>query len=397
MSEQPIETVKATRNKVGQETWTYRKLDGKGPNGCKHYIFRYEGKGNRLRKWFTGEEAARAEAKRLNAELLANGNGGQLDSATRLQANRALAILKPYGATLVEAAEAFVAQRKRDENPVYVSTIAEAVKSQYRSKLANREVSKGHFDGICKSLRFLVNAFGSVNAKTLTGAEIKEYIAQNSDWKTVTKHGQFIGWNTAFKAAVELRFIDRNPLDGISNFRVTDKSEVTIIPTDKIKDLIANAPERARAGLVLKLFTGIRTAEVCRLDWSAISLDRGSILIDAKISKTRKTRRIALDGLLSGVVEWLRPYAKAEGLVYGQTASTFAKDVKASAAMIGYQLSENTARHSFCSRHYVAGKNETATVQITGHSVKMLVNNYTHDVSPEDAAAFFALRPKKAA
>jgi hypothetical protein len=56
-------------------------------------------------------------------------------------------------------------------------------------------------------------------------------------------------------------------------------------------------------------------------------------------------------------------------------------------------LNKNELRHAFCSRHYIAQGSDTVTTQITGHSIKMLVGNYTHDVSPEDAAAFFALRP----
>jgi integrase len=173
---------------------------------------------------------------------------------------------------------------------------------------------------------------------------------------------------------------------------VNDKAPIEIIPTDKVKDLISKAPERTRAALVLKFFTGMRTSEVCKLDWSAINLERRSVLVSAEVSKTRKTRRFELTGLLDGVVEWLKPYAEECGQIYAHTESTFNKDIAEAEEAVGYEIGDNAARHTFCSRHYVAGKSDTATTQISGHSCKMLVGNYVHDVSEADAKAFFALR-----
>jgi integrase len=379
--------------KRGQMFWTVRELNGKGPGGNSHYIFRYESKGKRVVKWFSSKLAAQKKAKELNAELTANGLDCQLDLATRLQAYRATAILEPYGVSLVEAAEFFVAARKREENPVMVSTIIEAVRNEYRLRLANKEVRKTTVASLFKSLNGLSEAFGNANVKTIDGAEIKDYIARKKEWAPKTKVGKFVDFSTAFKRAVQLRLIERNPLEGIDNFRSHDKAPIEIIPVDKVKDLISKAPERCRAALVLKFFTGMRTSEVCKLDWSAINLERRSLLVSKEVSKTRSVRRLQLTGLLDGVVAWLKPYAKEGGKIYDHTESTFNKDIAEAEQAVGYEISDNAARHTFCSRHYVAGKNDTATTQITGHSIKMLVGNYVHDVSEADAKAFFALRP----
>jgi integrase len=118
------------------------------------------------------------------------------------------------------------------------------------------------------------------------------------------------------------------------------------------------------------------------------------VLVSAEVSKTRKTRRFELTSLLDGVVEWLKPYAKESGAIYGHTESTFNKDIAAAEELVGYEIGDNAARHTFCSRHYVAGKSDTATTQISGHSSKMLVGNYVHHVSEADAKAFFALKPE---
>jgi integrase len=390
-----VEDIKETprpSTKRGQIFWTVRELNGVGPGGNSHYIFRYESKGKRVVKWFSSKLAAQKKAKELNQELTASGADCQLDLATRLQAYRATSILEPYGVSLVEAAEFFVAARKREENPVMVSTIVEAVRNEYRLKLANKEVRPTTVASLFKSLNGLIEAFGNVNVKTLDGAEIKDFIATKEEWKPVTKAGKFTDWSTAFKRAVQLRLIEVNPLEGIDNFRTHDKAPIEIIPVDKIKDLIAKAPERTRAALVLKIFTGMRTSEVCKLDWSAINLERRSVLVSAEVSKTRKTRRFELTGLLDGVVEWLKPYAEECGQIYAHTESTFNKDVAEAEEAVGYEIGDNAARHTFCSRHYVAGKSDTATTQISGHSCKMLVGNYVHDVSEADAKAFFALR-----
>jgi hypothetical protein len=54
-----------------------------------------------------------------------------------------------------------------------------------------------------------------------------------------------------------------------------------------------------------------------------------------EVSKTRKTRRFELTGLLDGVVEWLKPHAKESGSVYGHTESTFNKDIAAAEELVG--------------------------------------------------------------
>jgi hypothetical protein len=318
---------KRTSSKQGQLMWTFRQLNGMGPGGNQFYLFRYASKGNRVVKWFRDERSAKAEMKSLNAELSEAGNGAVLDYRTRLDAYRASAILEPYGVSLVEAAEAYVAARKRDENPVMVSVLCEAVRNVYKRKVADKEVRESSLEKLMQRLSLLSATFGNTNAKTLDGVEIKQFLADKEDWKTATKKGTFTDWSTIFKAAIQLRLIDKNPLEGLDNFKVKDKAPVKITPTDKVRDIISHAPERARAALILKFFTGIRTSEVCKLDWSAIKGE--SLLISADVSKTRRVRRIALKGLLSGVLEWLAPYVKESGRVYELDESTFNKDVAA--------------------------------------------------------------------
>jgi len=103
----------------------------------------------------------------------------------------------------------------------------------------------------------------------------------------------------------------------------------------------------------------MRTREVCKLDGAAINLDRGSVLVGADVSKTRRVRRFSLDGLLSGVTDWLRPFV-GSGRVYQLDESTFNKDIAKSEETIGYSLDDNAARHTFCSYHFIAGKSESS-------------------------------------
>jgi len=59
-------------------------------------------------------------------------------------------------------------------------------------------------------------------------------------------------------------------------------------------------------------FAKLRTAELCRLDWSQIRFDEGVIVVRRKQAKTQKSRKIVMP---ANLVAWLRPHAKLSGPV----------------------------------------------------------------------------------
>jgi integrase len=76
--------------------------------------------------------------------------------------------------------------------------------------------------------------------------------------------------------------------------------------------LLAKEDDSLKPFLAPEAFAGLRMAELQRLEWSEIDLNRGFITVAAHKAKTRQRRLVPIADNLK---EWLKPYAKANGPV----------------------------------------------------------------------------------
>ena len=72
------------------------------------------------------------------------------------------------------------------------------------------------------------------------------------------------------------------------------------------------ATPKTLPAFVLGGFCGLRQAEICRLDWSAINLDRKIIFVNSAIAKTARRRIVPLP---PAAAEWLKLVARSTGKV----------------------------------------------------------------------------------
>jgi integrase len=83
-----------------------------------------------------------------------------------------------------------------------------------------------------------------------------------------------------------------------------DKAPVSIFTPESIASLLKKADATLRPYLALGAFAGLRTAELQRMDWSEIDLDRGFITVAASKAKTRRRRLVPISDNLK---LWLTP------------------------------------------------------------------------------------------
>jgi integrase len=88
------------------------------------------------------------------------------------------------------------------------------------------------------------------------------------------------------------------------------KSAVAIFTPENITELLTKADNTLRPFLALGAFAGLRTAELHRLDWSEIDLDRGFITVAASKAKTRRRRLVPISDNLK---LWLTPIRQRAG------------------------------------------------------------------------------------
>lgn len=189
---------------------------------------------------------------------------------------------------------------------------------------------------------------------------------------------------------------------------------INILTVEEVRRLLGAAHKLKDTGmlatLVLRLFCGLRTAEVCRLDWSEVHWleEKPYVHIPAGKAKKRRIRHVEIP---ANALAWLKlcnPPASgiiAPGSPKGYTRR-FARVSKL--AGIGTETPEgvwesewesNDTRHSFGSYHYALHGDSMRTAKEMGHKQNddTLFAHYRTLVTRENAQDYFAILPPSGA
>ncbi len=165
--------------------------------------------------------------------------------------------------------------------------------------------------------------------------------------------------------------------------------------------------------VAIGLFTGIRSAEIEKLDWSAVRFKgdkqnpHGVIWLEGKGAKTRRHRVIPIS---ENLCAWLLPYAKKSGPIWPENGRKLHEAARlaagfASPALVAKAKKEgndlkvwpnNALRHSFASYHLAQNEDAAALALYMGSSSNMIFNNYRSLVLAEDAATYWSIKPGSA-
>jgi integrase len=362
----------------------------------KKYRIECYATGKREVHWFASLKEAKADAFARNQDLAANGVNHTLDSRTRHDALEALNLLAPYGKGILDAVHFYVAKLKADTNVVTVRTMTASVNRYFADRVARNTITVSHADQMRLALKKLDAAFGDANAKTISGRDMKAWIA-SAGFANATMKSLLTYWRGAFEtAAKECGFLIENPFKGLPGFEkghATSRSHL-MIPVAKAEALMRNIPKRAEPAFAIRMFAGTRPEELLTIDWKMVNLDAKTIRVPAENTKkgkrSGKDHRIILE---DNLVAWLRPSAKVEGKIFDGSSDAFEADVRAAGKAANYTVPKNAPRHSFISYHYAWKMNATLTADIAGNSVAMVVGNYEHVAEPSDGEKYFAIRP----
>lgn len=163
---------------------------------------------------------------------------------------------------------------------------------------------------------------------------------------------------------------------------------VTVYTTDEMRALLNSAPEPLVPYFAIGAFAGLRSAEICRLDWKNIRFDRGFIECEASMTKTRQRRLVPITDNLRA---WLAPIARANGKVVLHSNIGDASMVHARKCSVKWK--RNALRHSYIS-YRLASMPDTARVALEcGNSPDIIFKHYRELVLPEEAAAWFGIFP----
>lgn len=152
--------------------------------------------------------------------------------------------------------------------------------------------------------------------------------------------------------------------------------------------LLGRAPERVRLFLALGAFTGLRSSEILRLDWTDVNFERAFITVAADKAKTATRRLVPIQ---PNLMLWLARYRAHHGALFktrrdAARAIAFAKSLKV-------VWPNNALRHSYATYRLAATANAARVALEMGNSPQKLMTNYRELADEKEAEAWFNISP----
>ena len=158
------------------------------------------------------------------------------------------------------------------------------------------------------------------------------------------------------------------------------------------------APAKIRLYLAFGAFSGMRSAEILRLDWGDVNFERGHITVAREKAKTGSRRLVPIQ---PNLMQWLAPYRERTGPIFPKRTESqvglprIVGNVTAFAKRKGLLWPNNCLRHSYATYRLAAIADTARVACEMGTSVENLMKHYRELADEHDAQAWFAIAPRR--
>lgn len=357
------------------------KAEGRAPDGAK------------VRRFFPTKAEAQAFAEDANREVKASGwKAMGLADDQRTEAAVCFEKLAPTGHTLTEAVDFYLAHLALTEGS---RTVNETVMELQQAK-ARRGLSPQHLKTMRYHFNAFAGAFGERKVATVNRSEIEDWM-HGRQLPAASFRSARTYLSMLFTFAVKQGTAKANPVKDVELPKAKMKPPGILTPAAMrclIAECEAHHPDILPA-MLIQAFAGLRREEAARLDWREVRLDRGHIEVTAENAKTAQRRLVTIRPNLAA---FLAPLRRESGPVMPACYNLCATDLRRLVVAAGHKYDRNALRHSFASYHLAECQDAAKTAHELGHKgTAMLFEHYRELVTPEDAAAWWAISPDDSA
>jgi integrase len=331
--------------------------------------------------------------------------GVALTTAELADAMLASGKLAEHGVSLIEAVDFYLAHAKAVKRKVLIGELV----TLFIAARWEDDASVRYRRQLKVSLSSLARSHAMRHAHEITREHVERWL-RGHGWAAKTRNNYLGDARALFAWAVKEGYAARNPCDGIEKARLTEE-EIGTLTVEQCAALLKaavayrnqrNGQQELLGYVVLGMFCGVRPAELGRMDWAAVDVPNGTVIVAGSHAKTRRRRVVDLPDCAKA---WLRllPLAQRSGdrRICSKAHSTKWERFRQAAGYLvnaktgkGVPWPHNALRHTFASMHYAARQNEALLQAQMGHeNAAMLHRHYRALKTRAEAERFWKLKP----
>lgn len=345
----------------------------------------YRLNGKRLRKNFSRYKDASSFASDT-ATALEKGSAkvSSLSAADWQSYMAAKNLLQPFGIPLLDAIQEYVAmcQRKKVTGKRVRDIVDELLAAKQGAGLSGRYI---------ETLRTYLTRFAD-SFQTNIGSISTGAIAL---WLDSLKIGPRSRNNvrqavvTLFNFARRRGYLPKGETTEAADVETVRRhhGKIAILTPAQLTRLLGKSKFDYELYFVLAAFTGIRSGELLRLEWSEINFEKGHIEVKAREGKTA-TRLVPIQPNLA---KWLAPYRGRKGKLF-QSRRTVDSAIKF-AKRLGIPWKANCLRHSYATYRLSMVPDAGRIALEMGNNPAKLFTNYRDLDRHNHASEWFAIEP----
>jgi len=291
--------------------------------------------------------------------------------------------LKPYGKTLLDATDHFLAYLATISRSCTVSKLVD----EFTGAKAQDGASKRYLQDLHNRLDTFAEDFGALKVGEILASQIDDWL-RGLKVAGQTRNNFRRVLHAFFRFAVVRGYASENAVAKTARAKVV-RGAPKIFTPEQMRTVLEKAPSEFVPYLAIGAFAGLRSAEIERLDWSEVDLVGRLIKVTPEKSKTAQRRFVTICDALAS---WLAPHVRKSGSV--ATPDGVRKDREKTVKATEIEWPSNVLRHSFASYHLAHFKNAGQTATELGHAgAAMLYHHYRELVKPDAAAKWWQIMP----
>lgn len=343
--------------------------------------------GQRIREAYATKEEAETRAAQIRQMVENQGAMAfSISESVRVQAAEAVEQLTPHNATIKEAVDHYCGHVLKYRNSPTVSEIVAKLIADAESNHRREATVKDLF---CR-LNVFAETFGTRRIAEISREELKDWL-QDPTLSARSRINYSVKVSQLFNYAIVNGWCEYNVAASIPRPDAED-SEPSIFTVEQAACLLEHAAEYdLLAYITFGLFAGLRSAELLRLDWSAIKLAERTIIVGAAVAKKRSRRVVEINDALAA---WLPKCAKSRGVIVKGSRNGLHDRLRKLAKAAGvHEWPDNGLRHSCASYTLALTGDAISTAYQLGNSADMVHRHYKALVTKADSERFFSLHP----